>query len=142
MAHMAHRASVGRKCVARLMRNAELTGVNRRRFTATTVKGDGRQALDLVDRNFMADKPNMLWVADITYCPTWSGFFYLAVVLDVFSRRIVGWSMATMLHTQLVLDALDMALWRRRPTGVIHHSSCVRQTLPRRRGPTLHGFGR
>lgn len=113
---------VGRKRVARLMCNAELAGVSRRRFVTTTVKGDGRQAPDLVDRNFMADKPNMLWVADITYVPTWSGFLYLAVVLDAFSRRIVGWSMATTLHTQLVLDALDMALWRRRPTGVIHHS--------------------
>jgi len=103
------------------MRNADLAGVSRRRFVTTTVKGDGRQAPDLVDRNFMADKPNMLRVADITYCPTWSGFLYLAVVLDAFSRRIVGWSMTTTLHTQLVLDALDMALWRR-PTGVIHHS--------------------
>ena len=64
--------------------------LSRRRFVTTTVKGDGRQAPDLVDRNFMADKPNMLWVADITYCPTWSGFLYLAVVLDAFSRRIVG----------------------------------------------------
>ena len=82
--------SVGRKRVARLMRNAELAGVSRRRFVTTTVKGDGRQAPDLVDRNFMACKPNMLWVADITYCPTWSGFLYLAVVLDAFSRRIVG----------------------------------------------------
>jgi putative transposase len=113
---------VGRKRVARLMHKANLAGVSRRRFVTTTAKGNGRQAPDLVDRNFMADKPNMLWVADITYCPTWSGFLYLAVVLDAFSRRIVGWSMATTLHTQLVLDALDMALWRRRPTGVIHHS--------------------
>jgi putative transposase len=112
---------VGRKRVARLMRNTDLAGVSRRRFVTTTVKGDGRQAPDLVDRNFTADKPNSLWVADITYCPTWSGFLYLAVVLDAFSRRIVGWSMATTLHTQIVLDALDMAL-RRRPTGVIHHS--------------------
>ena len=64
----------------------------------------------------------MLWVADITYIPTWAGFLYLAVVLDAFSRRIVGWSMATTLHTQVVLDALDMALWQRRPSGVIHHS--------------------
>jgi putative transposase len=113
---------VGRKRVARLMLNANLAGVSRRRFVTTTAKGDGRQAPDLVDRNFMADKPNMLWVADITYCPTWLGFLYLAVVLDAFSRRIVGWSMATTLHAQIVLDALDMALWRRRPTGVIHHS--------------------
>ena len=81
-----------------------------------------RQAPDLVDRNFTTDQPNRLWVADITYIPTWGGFLYLAVVLDAFSRRIVGWSMATTLHMQVVLDALNMALWQRRPSGVIHHS--------------------
>jgi putative transposase len=113
---------VGRKRVARLMRAAGLAGVSRRRFVTTTVKGSGRQAPDLVDRNFTAERPNVLWVADITYCPTWSGFLYLAVVLDAFSRRIVGWSMATTLHAKIVLDALNMALWRRRPIGVIHHS--------------------
>jgi len=94
------------------------------------VRGGGRRAPDLVERNFAADRPNRLWVADITYVPTWTGFVYLAVVLDAFSRRIVGWSMATTLHTQVVLDALDMALWLRRPqaggvdgqNGVIHHS--------------------
>ena len=69
----------------------------------------------------MAQAPDRLWVADITYIPTWSGFLYLAVVLDAFSRRIVGWSMATTLATQLVLDALNMALVTRRPAGVIHH---------------------
>ena len=83
---------VGRKRVARLMRAAALTGISRRRFVTTTVKGGGRQAPDLVDRNFAAERPNLLWVADITYCPTWSGFLYLAVVLDAFSRRIVGQS--------------------------------------------------
>ena len=113
---------VGRKRVARLMRNAGLTGVSRRKCTVTTVRDGARQAPDLVDRNFTADRPNLLWVADITYIPTWAGFLYLAVVLDAFSRRIVGWSMATSLHTQLVLDALNMALWQRRPSGVIHHS--------------------
>jgi putative transposase len=113
---------VGRKRVARLMRAAALAGISRRRFVTTTVKGGGRQAPDLVDRNFTAERPNVLWVADITYCPTWSGFLYLAVVLDAFSRRIVGWSMAASLHAKIVLDALDMALWRRRPIGVIHHS--------------------
>ena len=104
------------------MRNAGLAGVSRRKGTVTTVRDGARQAPDLVDRNFTADRPNMLWVADITYIPTWAGFLYLAVVLDAFSRRIVGWSMATTLHTQVVLDALDMALWQRRPSGVIHHS--------------------
>ena len=113
---------VSRKRIARLMRNAGLAGVSRRKGTVTTVRDGARQAPDLVDRNFTADRPNMLWVADITYIPTWAGFLYLAVVLDAFSRRIVGWSMATTLHTQMVLDALDMALWQRRPSGVIHHS--------------------
>ena len=113
---------VGRKRVARLMSQAGLRGASRRKFVTTTIKGDGRQAPDLVERNFAAQAPDRLWVADITYIPTWSGFLYLAVVLDAFSRRIVGWSMATTLATQLVLDALNMALVTRRPSGVIHHS--------------------
>ena len=113
---------VSRKRIARLMRNAGLAGVSRRKGTVTTVRDGARQAPDLVDRNFTADRPNMLWVADITYIPTWAGFLYLAVVLDAFSRRIVGWSMATTLHTQVVLDALDMALWQRRPSGVMAES--------------------
>lgn len=113
---------VGRKRIARLMRAAGLVGVSRRRFVVTT-QGDGaRQAPDLVDRSFVADAPNLLWVADITYIPTWSGFLYLAIVLDVFSRRIVGWSMSTTLHTDVVLAALNMALGLRKPKGVIHHS--------------------
>jgi putative transposase len=113
---------VGRKRVARLMSQAGLAGVSRRRFVTTTARGDGRQAPDLVGRNFVAEVPDRLWVADITYIPTWTGFLYLAVVLDVFSRRIVGWSMATTLATRLVLEALNMALLTRRPRGVIHHS--------------------
>jgi putative transposase len=104
------------------MRNAGLAGVTRRKRTVTTVRDGARRAPDLVNRDFTADKPDMLWVADITYIPTWAGFLYLAVVLDAFSRRIVGWSMASTLHRQVVLDALDMALWQRRPSGVIHHS--------------------
>jgi putative transposase len=113
---------VGRKRIARLMRQAGVAGVSRRKFTTTTVRGDRRQAPDLVERNFTADAPDRLWVADITYIPTWSGFLYLAVVLDAYSRRIVGWSMATTLATQLVLDALNMAVTTRRPRDVIHHS--------------------
>lgn len=113
---------VGRKRVARLMSRAGLAGVCRRRFVVTTVKGDVRQAPDLVERDFTAEAPDRLWVADITYIPTWAGFLYLAVVLDAFSRRIVGWSMATTLATQLVLEALNMALVTRRPKEVIHHS--------------------
>jgi transposase InsO family protein len=96
--------------------------VSRRKFVITTVKGGNRQAPDLVERNFTAQAPDQLWVADITYIPTWAGFLYLAVVLDACSRRIVGWSMATTLATQLVLGALNMALAVRRPRGVIHHS--------------------
>jgi putative transposase len=113
---------VGKNRVARLMRDAGVAGVSRRKFAVTTVRDGGRQAPDLVDRTFTADAPNVLWVADITYVPTWAGFLYLAVVLDVFSRRIVGWSMSTTLHVTIVLDALSMALAMRRPRGVIHHS--------------------
>ena len=113
---------VGRKRVARLMAAAGLIGVSRRRFVTTTVRGRGRQAPDLVNRQFAADRPDLLWVADITYVPTAAGFLYLAVVLDACSRRIVGWAMSTKLITQLVLDALKMALATRRPEGVIHHS--------------------
>jgi len=77
---------------------------------------------DTVERDFNANVPNQLWVADITYVPTWAGFLYLAVVVDAFSRRVVGWSMANHLRTELVLNALNMALSQRRPEQVIHHS--------------------
>jgi putative transposase len=114
---------VGPKRIARLMRQAGLRGVCRRRRTTTTHRSaSGRPAADLVDRTFTADGPNRLWVADITYIPTWAGFLYLAVVMDVWSRRIVGWAMATHLRTQLVLGALEMAIRLRRPDNVIHHS--------------------
>jgi len=111
-----------RNRVARVMCAAHIVGVSRRKFVVTTVRDGGRQAPDLVERAFTADAPNVLWVADITYVPTWMGFLYLAVVLDAFSRRIVGWSMSTTLHVAVVLDALSMALTMRRPRGVIHHS--------------------
>jgi len=114
---------VSRKRVARLMREAGLAGVSPRRFVVTTVRDrDARPAPDLVERQFAADEPNRLWVSDITYVPTWAGFLYLAVVLDVFSRKVVGWAMATHLRTELVLEALDRALQQRRPQDVIHHS--------------------
>jgi putative transposase len=114
---------VGRKRVARLMRAASLVGVSRRRFCVTTVQDAGaKKSPDLVDRNFSAEGPNRLWVADITYVPTWAGFLYLAVVLDVWSRRVVGWAMATHLRTELVTQALDMAVRQRQPASVIHHS--------------------
>jgi putative transposase len=114
---------VGCKRVARLMRAAGLRGASRRNWIITTVRDrTGRPARDLVARNFSAPAPNRLWVADITYIPTWAGFLYLAVVLDAFSRKIVGWAMETHLRTDLVLKALDMALGQRRAAGVIHHS--------------------
>ena len=114
---------VGRKRVERLMKAAGIAGVSRRKGTRTTVRDERvRPACDLVDRNFYASEPNQLWVADITYVPTWAGFLYLAVVLDAFSRRIVGWAMGHNLKSQLVLHALNMALTQRRPANVIHHS--------------------
>ena len=115
---------MGRKRVARLMRGSGLVGASRRKWVTTTVRDRStRPAPDLVDRKFTATAPNQLWVADITYIPTWVGFLYLAVVLDVWSRKIVGWAMANHLRTELVLAALDMALTQRRPAeGLIHHS--------------------
>jgi putative transposase len=116
-------ARVGRKRVARLMQAAGLQGVSRRKPPRTTLKKPGaRPAPDLVDRDFTADRPDQLWVADITYIRSRSGFLYLAVVVDAFSRRVVGWAMANHLETELVLDALDMAIHERHPLGVIHHS--------------------
>jgi putative transposase len=114
---------VGCKRVARLMRAAHLRGATLRRFVVTTQPDPaGTRAIDLVDRQFYADGPDQLWVADITYIPTWAGFLYLAMVLDVYSRRIVGWAMETHLRTELIVAALDMALTQRRPSNVIHHS--------------------
>ena len=115
--------AVSRKRVARVMRQAGLAGVSRRKGPRTTRRdAQARPAQDLVEREFHADAPDRLWVADITYVPTLAGFLYLAIVLDVFSRRIVGWAMAGHLRTELVLDALDMAVEQRRPGSVIHHS--------------------
>jgi len=109
--------------VARVMREAEIRGVSPRKWTTTTLRGKrDRPAPDLVDRDFTATGPDQLWVADITYISTWAGFLFLAIVLDVWSRRVVGWAMATHLRTELVLDALDMAAARRSPRGVILHS--------------------
>src|SRR5688572_8088159 len=105
------------------MRAAGLKGVMPKRFVTTTLRDDAAAAaVDLVDRQFKADGRDQLWVADITYIPTWSGFLYLAVVLDVWSRKVVGWAMATHLRTSLVTAALNMAIAQRRPAGVIHHS--------------------
>jgi putative transposase len=113
-----------RKRVARLLRIAGLQGCHRRKGPHTTRRRpNAAPAPDLVKRDFAAAAPDQLWVADITYVSTWMGFLYLAVVLDVYSRRVVGWAMAEHLRTELVVEAVEMALWRRRPsTGVIHHS--------------------
>lgn len=114
---------VGRKRVARLMREAGLEGVSRRRKVKTTVRDrEAKAAPDLVNRKFQASRPNELWVADITYIPTLAGFLYLAVVLDAFSRRVVGWAMETHLRAELVIEALNMAIRQRGGRGVIHHS--------------------
>jgi putative transposase len=115
---------VSRKRVARLMRAAGIAGVHRRRFVVTTVRDpDAVPAPDLVKRDFHADGPDLLWVADITALPTWDGFLYLAIVLDAWSRRVVGWSMDRSATADLVTRALDMALGQRRPAeGIVHHS--------------------
>jgi putative transposase len=114
---------VGCKRVARLMKRANLRGVCRRKGFRTTVRDDNqRPSPDLVHRDFTAQRPNQLWVADITYIPTHAGFLFLAVVLDVWSRRIVGWAMATHLRTELVLEAMQMAVTQRQPSDVVHHS--------------------
>ena len=132
-----------RKRVARLMRVARIEGIHRRRRgkygrrTASTATAD-----DLVERNFTAPAPDQLWVADITYLRTWEGWLYLVAVQDVFSRRIVGWSMADHMRTELVLDALQMALEHRRPEpGLIHHSDQGSQYVSLAFGQTARAAG-
>ncbi len=121
------------KRVARLMKAKGLVVASRRKGCRTTSRNEAaRPAPDLVEREFTAEAPDRLWVADITYVPTWEGFLYLAVVLDVFSRRIVGWAMATHLRTELVLSALNMALWQRQPEEVVHHSQYTSLAFSRR----------
>ncbi len=114
----------GRKRVERLMRKAGLQGCMRGRRRGTTRRGNRSAAAeDLVKRNFAATKIDRVWVADITYVATAEGFLYLAFILDVYSRRIVGWAMESHLRTELVVDALQMAVWRRKPApGLVHHS--------------------
>ena len=113
---------VGSKRVARLMRSRSIHGASRRKTIMTTIRDrDARPAPDLVERRFAAKAPNQLWVADITYVPTWGGFLYLAVVLDALCRRVVGWAMADHMRKELVLDAA-MAIYRRKPLAVVHHS--------------------
>ena len=121
---LAHGIRVGRKRVERLMRQASLSGLVPKRRGRTTIRVPGvRAADDLVQRQFRPARPNVLWVADITYLRTWEGGLYLCAVQDAFSRRIVGWSMADHMRSDLVVDALQMAIARRQPgAGLIHHS--------------------
>ncbi len=114
----------GRKRVERLMRAARLQGVHRRRLRGCTRRSEAAvPSEDLVARRFTVESPNRLWCADVTQHRTGQGWLYLAVVLDCFSRRVVGWAMADHLRTELVVDALQMAIWQRRPAaGAIHHA--------------------
>lgn len=115
---------VGRKRVERLMRRAGLSGQVKRRRGKITIRVQGvRTAPDLVERDFNPTTINRLWAADITYIRTWEGWLYLASVMDLYSRRIVGWALADHLRAELVVDALQMAVARRRPDpGLVHHS--------------------
>jgi putative transposase len=124
-AELRHRGvRVSRKRVARLMRRAGLSGLVRRRRGKTTIRVPGvRPAPDLVRRDFRPAGPNQLWVADLTEIATWEGKLYLAAILDCFSRRCVGWAMAEHMRSELVVEALEMAVWQRKPDpGLIHHS--------------------
>ena len=124
---------VARCTVARLMRGMELAGAVRgRRFKTTVPDESASRPFDLVDRDFSATRPNQLWVSDLTYVATWRGFVYVAFVIDVFARRIVGWRASTSLRTNLALDALEQALWARRglfSEPLVHHSDMGSQYL-------------
>ncbi|HFZ8599711.1 TPA: IS3 family transposase [Salmonella enterica subsp. diarizonae serovar 61:l,v:z35] len=114
--------SVARCTVARLMTVMGLVGVRRGKKVRTTVSRKDAAAGDRVNRQFVAERPNQLWVADFTYVSTWQGFAYVAFIIDVFAGRIVGWRVSSSMETTFVLDALEQALWARRPAGTIHHS--------------------
>ena len=120
--HEGCKASFNR--IARLMKNANIKGVSRRRGYVVTTNPNHlmKPAVDLVKRAFIASEPNILWVADLTYIPTWEGFTYLATVLDVFSRKIIGWAFSNSMHADIVVSALEMAVLTRKPGEVIHHS--------------------
>jgi putative transposase len=122
---------VARCTVTRLMRRLDLQGVVRGRRCRTTIADDAAvRPLDRVKRQFTAERPNQLWVADFTFVATWGGFVYVAFVIDVFARRIVGWRVARSMRTELVLDALEQALWaRKKVAGLVHHSDRGSQYL-------------
>ena len=139
-----HQVRVGRKRVARLMRQLGIEGVSRRgkkrRMTVADPKAP--PAPDLVERRFEASRPNALWLADITYVPTLEGYLFLGVVMDMYSRKIVGWSMRDDLKADLVVDALAMAVTRRRPpAGLVHHSDRGSQYTSLAFGKTLRESG-
>jgi putative transposase len=131
--------SVARCTVERLMRELHLQGVRRGKTSRTTTPdATAPRPADLVDRDFSATRPNQLWVADLTYVATWAGFVYVAFVIDAFSRFLVGWQASRSLRTDLALDALEMAIWRRRARleGLVHHSD--RGGQPRFKGSSQH----
>jgi putative transposase len=121
---------VARCTVERLMAQMGITGLTRRRKTVRTTIADPAavRPVDRVDRQFVASRPNQLWVADFTYCPTWTGMVYVAFVFDVFSRRILGWRVTTRMSTPLVLDCLEQAIWTRQRDGVHDLSGLVHHT--------------
>jgi putative transposase len=134
---------LGRKRVERLMRAAGISGLVARTRGRTTIRVPGvRVCEDLVDRAFAAEGPNRIWVADITYLRTWEGWLYLAAVQDLYSRRIVGWSMADHMRAELVVDALQMGLEHRRPEpGLVHHSDQGSQYVSLAFGQTARAAG-
>jgi transposase InsO family protein len=125
------RVAVARCTVERLMRQLGLQGVRRGKAMRTTIPDPKAPCpLDRVNRQFRAERPNQLWVSDFTYVSTWQGWVYVAFVIDVFSRRIVGWRQSSSMHTEFVLDALEQALYDRKPSdGLVHHSDRGSQYL-------------
>ena len=120
---------VARCTIERLFRELGISGVTRAKSPRTTIRDErAERPTDLVDRQFVANRPNQLWVADFTYVPTWDGMVYVAFIIDVFSRRILGWRAATSMSTPLVLDALEMAIWARRKDGITDLSGLVHHT--------------
>jgi putative transposase len=140
---LAHGVRCGRKKVARLMRQHGLEGVHRRRRGGCTRRNPAATpAPDLVERNFTPPARDRLWVADITQHPTWEGWLYVAVVLDAYSRRVVGWAMADHIRAELVIEALQMAIGNRRPgPGLVHHSDQGSQYTSLAFGRTLRAAG-
>lgn len=116
---------VARCTVARLMAVMGLAGVLRGKKVRTTVSRKVVAAGDRVNRQFVAERPEQLWVADFTYVSTWQGFVYVAFIIDVFAGYIVGWRLSSSMETTFVLDALKQALWARRPSGTIHYSESM-----------------